>query len=62
MADKIKFREEGKKHIDEVISRRLKIIADRLGADQVDGAIQEFEALISEIRAVSRAIVAVDNG
>ena len=62
MADKIKFREEGKKYISEAISKRLKIIGDRLEADQIDGAIQEFEALIQEIRNVSRAINSVDNG
>ena len=62
MADKIKFKEIGRQHISESLKKRLKIIEDRLEADNIDGATQEFEALIQEIRNVSRAINSVDNG
>ena len=60
MADKVKFKQIGKQYISETIEDRLLAISTYLTNDQMDLAAQEFEALIKEIRNVSRAINDVD--
>jgi len=59
-ADKVKFKEEGKKFVSDDVDRRLQSISIQLKNDQIDLAIQEFEALIREIRSVLTSINIVD--